>query len=187
MKLKDKFTEYFDTFYDEVSKIIPLTIPDKTTLSNDLFINYGNRTILNNFEVMEITSIFKIIANKFVPKWEKIISIQKEEFITGIETVEKWSGSDSIDYSKNTTITETKQVMPYNDESFSDTDKQTNSTTGTDVETRNKGTNKTTKVTSGKSTDYIINFINYLKSNNIYDIINKEVAQFLTIMIRSEL
>lgn len=185
MTLSEKFNIYFDSFFDEVSKIYPLSISDKTTLSNDLFINYGNREMLPTFENIEPSNIFKLIANKFVPEWEKIINALKEEYIAGIKTVETWSGNDTTEYTKNDTNTDTTQISPYNDDNFADSEKRTNTNIGNDKEVKNKGTSKTSIVSDGKTIDYTKTFIEYLQSHNIYDIINKEVSNALTIMIRS--
>lgn len=179
MKVKDKLINLFEIMDIKNPNQDIFNFVDSKLLDKYYITMYGERTLSNLANYLEVEEISDILFNMFISKWNNIILnyLDSENLLNEYkETVTEITTNNT---NSDNTRTDTNKVSAYNDDDF------TNSNEDITVEnmiTENEG-NKETIRTRLKEVSFYNSINRYLTNFNIYNIIVIDINSIVTLNI----
>ncbi len=158
------------------------TIP-VDTINSIWLAKYGTLGCTPDFEIMENQSIANHIADIYVDKWNKLLTVFNKDYIDDFKEVYEETNDNTTNSEGINTSTNESNVSAYDDTGYSpDTNNSQNSTTNnTDTSLSKRNYTRTKNLIT--RIDNNIKYISLLKKDFLYDIMFADVNELLTLKI----
>ena len=186
-KVKQRFN--LDDNLFAAMEIVDPTFPLKNVIDSDTInklwiVHSGNKMINPIMDDMTTNEIAEILLGLFGGNWERIIKTFSKEFVTSYyqETYDE-SNTDKTENSNTENNKSANNISGYNDDELTPKDETVTSNTSTNSKNGSSSRNYTKKVEKGsdlKNTTYALDF---LKRNNLCDIIIANIDNFLCLKV----